>query len=388
MAVLPVEWGKPGILSSVACNLDVDMLTACLPLLEESRVDALEWSFDALYREKEIPGWFSDLLDAFGNERRLIGHGIFFSLFSGRWLAGQEEWLVQLQRMCKDFRFDHITEHFGFMTGKDFHHGAPLGIPYTSTTLMIGRDRLKRIYDACGCPVGLENLAFSTSAEEVKRHGVFLDQLLEPVNGFIILDLHNLYCQLHNFGIAFEDLIDLYPLHRVREIHISGGSWDDSNADPGRIVRRDTHDDAVPQEVFRLLENAIERCPHLKYVVLEQLGVGLQTAAARKTFYEDFLKMQRIVQEKSKMSAPGAAETFLPGAILLMEEKAEDETLYQQQLELSRILETAATYEEVINRLNKSSLALSDWNIEDWEPYMVEVAMKIAQKWKLNSVNS
>jgi len=384
-----VEWVKPSILSSVACNLDVDMLTACLPLLEESRIDALEWSFDALYREEKIPDWFRDLLDAFGNERRLIGHGIFFSLFSGRWLAGQEEWLQQLRQMCRDFHFDHITEHFGFMTGKDFHHGAPLGIPYTSATLNIGRDRLKRIYDVCGCPVGLENLAFSTSAEEVKIHGAFLEQLLEPVNGFIILDLHNLYCQLHNFGIPFEELIDLYPLHRVREIHISGGSWDDSTASPGRTVRRDTHDNAVPQEVFRLLENAIGRCPHLKFVVLEQLGVGLQTAAARETFYNDFLKMQSIVQEKDKALVHGPAVTFLPGPILLSDEKAEDEVLYRQQMELSGILETAATYEEVINRLNNSSLACSDWNIETWEPYMVEVAMKIAQKWKkVNSINS
>jgi uncharacterized protein (UPF0276 family) len=385
---LPVEWGKTGILSSVACNLDVDILTACLPLLEESRIDALEWSFDALYREKEIPGWFNDLLTAFSNEHRLIGHGIFFSLFSGKWLAGQEDWLRQLQRMCRDFQFDHITEHFGFMTGKDFHHGAPLGIPYTSTTLRIGRDRLKRIYDACRCPVGLENLAFSTSVEEVKRHGVFLEQLLEPVNGFIILDLHNIYCQLHNFGIAFEELIGLYPLHRVREIHISGGSWDKSQADPGRTVRRDTHDHAVPEEVFRLLESAIGRCPHLRYVVLEQLGVGLQTAAARKTFYDDFLKMQRIVRENDPMLVHEPERTFLPGSIFLPGEKAEDETLYQQQLELSRILETASTYEEVIHRLSNSSLARSDWEIENWEPYMVEVAMKIAQKWKVNSINS
>lgn len=379
--VLLVEWVKPGILSSVACNLDVDILTACIPLLEGSRIDALEWSFDALYREEEIPDWFRDLLTAFANEHRLIGHGIFFSLFSGRWLAGQEEWLHQLRRVCQDYRFDHITEHFGFMTGKDFHHGAPLGVPYTPTTLRIGRDRLKRIYDACRCPVGLENLAFSTSAEEVKRHGVFLEQLLEPVNGFIILDLHNLYCQLHNFGIAFEDLIDLYPLHRVREIHISGGSWDNSKANPDRTVRRDTHDNAVPQEVFRLLENAIERCPHLKYVVLEQLGVGLQTAAARKTFYDDFLKMQSIVQEKSKTLDPGTVDTFLPGSVLLTEIKAEDETLHRQQLELSRILETAVSYEEVIHRLNNSSLVSSDWKIEAWEPCMVETAMKIAQKW-------
>jgi uncharacterized protein (UPF0276 family) len=331
--------------------------------------------------------------------------------------------------MCRDFHFDHITEHFGFMTGKDFHHGAPLGIPYTSTTLNIGRDRLKRIYDACRCPVGLENLAFSTSVDEVKRHGVFLEQLLDPVNGFIILDLHNLYCQLHNFAIPFEELMDLYPLHRVREIHISGGSWDDSSADPGRTVRRDTHDNAVPQEVFRLLENAIGRCPHLKYVVLEQLGVGLQTAAARETFYNDFLTMQSIVREKdpalvhdptdashpAAMNAldagtingglpgdtngghpgavnallPGTMNGFLPNSILLPDEKAEDETLYRQQLELSEILETAATYEEVIKRLNNSSLACSAWKIETWEPCMVEVAMKIAQKWKkVSSINS
>jgi len=384
-----MKQGTPLIWSSVACNLDADMLAACLPLLKESRIDALEWSFDALYREKEIPGWFRDLLTAFGNEHRLIGHGIFFSLFSGRWLEGQQEWLQQLRRVCRDFTFSHITEHFGFMTGRDFHHGAPLGIPYTPTTLRIGRDRLKRIYDACRCPVGLENLAFSTSIEEVKRHGVFLEQLLEPVNGFIILDLHNLYCQLHNFGMAFDELIALYPLHRVREIHISGGSWDDSLADPGRTVRRDTHDHSVPSEVFRLLENALGRCPHIKYVVLEQLGVGLQTAAARKTFYDDFLKMQNIIQrDHRQQTTAGFVNTFLPGSILLPETRVEDETLYQQQLELSRILESAATHKEAIHALRQSSLAHSSWQIESWEPYMVEAAIKIAQKWKLSSANS
>jgi len=379
----------PVICSSVACNLDADMLAACLPLLEESRIDALEWSFDALYREEEIPGWFRDLLTAFGNENKLIGHGIFFSLFSGRWLKGQQEWLQQLRRMCKDFTFSHITEHFGFMTGKDFHHGAPLGIPYTPATLTIGRDRLKTIYDTCRCPVGLENLAFSTSIDEVKRHGVFLEQLLEPVNGFIILDLHNLYCQLHNFDLAFDELITLYPLHRVREIHISGGSWDDSLADPGRTVRRDTHDHAVPSEVFRLLENVLGRCPHIKYVVLEQLGVGLQTAAARKAFYDDFLKMQNIVKSKSgQQSTPDFINTFLPGSVLLPETRVEDETLYQQQLELSHILETASTNQAAIDALRHSSLARSSWQIESWEPYMVETAIKIAQKWKLSSANS
>ena len=44
----------PKILSAVACNLDANILAACLPLMEESRVEAIEWSFDALYKVKEV----------------------------------------------------------------------------------------------------------------------------------------------------------------------------------------------------------------------------------------------------------------------------------------------------------------------------------------------
>lgn len=368
----------PKILSAVACNLDNDILGACLPLMQESKVEALEWSFDALYKVKEVPSWFTELLTAYSDEKRLIGHGVFFSLFSGKWLKEQENWLKQLKQTCTEFRFDHITEHFGFMTGKDFHHGAPLNIPYTSSTLNIGRDRLKRIYEVCRCPVGLENLAFSYSLEEVKRHGDFLEQLLSPVNGFIILDLHNLYCQIHNFSIPFDDIIALYPLNMVREIHISGGSWEDSMIDPPRQIRRDTHDDAVPAEVFHLLENTIAQCPNLKYVVLEQLGNGLTSDESKTSFYHDFLKMQSIA---GRFSADGQ-QTFIPLLPLLTGDPVEDETLYQQQLELSSILESAASHEAAMNALQTSSLAQSDWEIEHWEPYMVETAIKIAQKWK------
>lgn len=373
---------KPEILSAVACNLDADILAACLPLMEESRVEAIEWSFDALFRVKQVPPWFLELLTIYSNEHRLIGHGVFFSLFSGRWRPQQEEWLKHLQQTSQTFRFDHVTEHFGFMTGKDFHHGAPLNIPYTRSTLAIGQDRLKRIQHACQCPVGLENLAFSYSAEEVKRHGDFLEKLLEPVNGFIILDLHNLYCQLHNFNIPYEELINLYPLNKVREIHISGGSWDDSISAPGKTVRRDTHDDEVPEEVFDLLHKTIPRCPNLKYVVMEQLGTSLNNPEQRSMFYHDFVRMQTIVQEKNEQRTSTPLESFLPSSSVALGKVEEDETLYGQQLELSSILETAGSCDEAIQQLSQSSLAHSPWQIEQWEPYMIEAAIKIAQKWK------
>jgi uncharacterized protein (UPF0276 family) len=372
---------RTNIHATIACNLDADILSAALPLMELEKVEAIEWSFDALFKTKEVPDWFEALLEAFSKEQRLIGHGVFFSLFSGKWLPEQAAWLQQLKELCKRFHFDHITEHFGFMTGKDFHTGAPLSVPYTPATLAIGADRLIRIQDACQCPVGLENLAFSYSLEEVKQHGCFLQELLHPINGFIIFDLHNLYCQLHNFNISFEELIKLYPLDMVREIHISGGSWEPSAVIPKQI-RRDTHDDSVPEEVFELLRRSLPLCPQLKYVVLEQLGTGLKTAESRERFQQDFLKMESIIASFQKETITAQINSFLPENFLPIGSPVEDATLYSQQLLLSDIFENAANYNDAFGRLQQSSLRQSAWNIESWQPYMLETAMNIAQKWK------
>jgi len=370
-----------GIFPGIACNLDGNMLAAAIPLFEEGRVAAIEWSFDALHKVKELPPWFDELLSVYSGAGRLVGHGIFFSVFSARWKPEQAAWLQQLRQLSARYRFDHVTEHFGFMTGADFHSGAPLSVPYTSVSLRIGRDRLLRIQEACNCPVGLENLAFSYSLEEVKRHGQFLDELLEPVNGFIILDLHNLYCQLHNFELDFETLIRLYPLHRVREIHISGGSWESAAAAPGEAVRRDTHDDRVPASVFELLEKTLPLCPQLKYVMLEQIGTGLHTPESRAGFGDDFFTMEAVTQRFRKLE-PFRDDAFRSPGKAPAAQPPEDDALYRQQQELSAILETAGSYEEAAGRLQRSSLKDTAWNIDEWKPFMLETALQIAQKWK------
>nr|WP_294860779.1 DUF692 family multinuclear iron-containing protein [uncultured Fluviicola sp.] len=376
-----VEWDK--IHSGVSCNLDNQLLQATLPLFASEKVEAIEWSFDTLYKVRDIPGWFVELLQAFGDEGRLIGHGVYFSLFSGKWTAEQQRWLDHLRKVSENFRFDHITEHFGFLTGEDFHKGAPISVPYTSETLNIGIDRLQRIQEVCSCPVGLENLAFSYSLDEVQRHGEFLERLIEPVNGFIILDLHNLYCQLANFSLDFETLIQAYPLDRVREIHISGGSWESSGVLPERTIRRDTHDDAVPEAVFELLRKTLPLCKNLKFVILEQLGIALYTPESQRQFQVDFKRMQAIVQDFNEQSSSGSVTDFLPIEFISLNEPVpESPTLYQQQLELSSILERASNYEEAHRLLSNSSLADSAWKTENWSPYMLETALRIAQKWK------
>lgn len=372
------------VLSAVACNLDNRLLQAALPLFAEAQTEAIEWSFDALYRQQELPNWFEELLQTFGNAGRLTGHGIFFSLFSAKWTREQQQWLDQLRQFTNRFRFDHISEHFGFMTGRDFHKGAPMPVPLTASTLHLGTDRLKRIYDACGVPVGLENLAFATSVSEVWQHGDFLYKLIAPVNGFLILDLHNLYCQLHNFDVAFDELIRAYPLERVREIHISGGSWEQSSTDHTRTIRRDTHDDTVPQEVFDLLKAALPRCPNVRFVVLEQLGSALNTPEQQVRFRSDFRHMQTIIGLHNQQLKPSIAPDFLPDSEIsfLLPDPPEDSRLYRQQQELSAILENAPDVATAQRLLQASSLGNTEWNTEKWKPEMLETAMHITQKWR------
>lgn len=370
------------ILASVACNLDQHLLQASLPLLEQEQVDAIEWSFDSLYQHRNIPNWFVELIRAFSDEDRLIGHGVFFSIFSGKWHQEQTDWLNRLKKMATQFKFDHITEHFGFMTGKDFHKGAPISIPYNKSTVRIGQDRLHRIYDVVRCPIGLENLAFAYSIEEVNRHGAFLEELLQPINGFIILDLHNIYCQVHNFNIDFHDLLQLYPLNRVREIHISGGSWENVSS-TNRPIRRDTHDNGVPKIVFDFLERAIVLCPNLKYVVLEQLGSGLKSINKQKQFRSDFLLMKGIIDKVNNKEQIDHVLNFIPFHLSpLNHSPIEDQKLHQQQQTLSDILENAKHYHEAMTKLEQSSLANTDWKIEHWSNHMLETSIAIAQKWK------
>lgn len=369
--------------ASIACNLDTAVLSSALPLFAGEEVDAIEWSFDTLFQTRVIPEWFTQLLHAYSEGNRLIGHGVFFSLFSGKWTPDQQKWLDRLKKKCEYFNFDHITEHFGFMTGANFHEGAPISLPFNSTTLALGQDRLKRIFNSCGRPVGLENLAFAYSLDEVKRHGDFLQKLIEPVNGFIILDLHNLYCHLHNFDCSFDEIIRLYPLERVREIHISGGSWENSEIEPTKTVRRDTHDDSVPDFVFELLEKSIPLCPNLKYVVLEQIGNGLKSPESQLNFQQDFRRMKTIISRYSTKETYSTPDTFLPkNSSFSLPEPQESLELHKQQRALANILETAKDYEDAARRLEASCLAGTDWQTETWRPAMLETVVAIAQKWK------
>lgn len=357
-------------LAGISMMAEADFVSAALPLLQDNAIDVLEWSFDTFF-ETEEPPWLCDLLDFYAGNDRLIGHGVYYSLFEAKWTDRQEIWLEKLKKEVCKRKYNHITEHFGFMNTENYHQGVPLPVPLHPKILEIGKDRLNRLQDAVQLPVGVENLAFSFSVEEVKEQGIFLDKLIEEMEGFLILDLHNIYCQACNFGVEMQEIIGSYPLHKVKEIHLSGGSWQNS-VYRKKPVRRDTHDDAIPEELFAVLPSVLSQCSNLDYVIVERLGHTINTEDLKQNFLDDFIKVKTIV-EKSGCQKQNTKDWFPKKNILA--KPVEDAVLYEEQVRLTKLL---------FNHTDPIIIQHEDFhyfNTGNWDHEMILTAQNIIKKW-------
>ncbi len=269
---------------------------AVFPLLEQGVVDALEYSFEIGWGEPSLPDWAEALLDHYAGAGRLWGHGVTMSPFAVR-APHQSVWLRRVQSECARRRYQGVSEHFGFMVAGDLDGGAPLPVPPGPGSVRTGVAALRRLADATATPVGIENLALAFGEHDVHAQGPLLAEVLEAVDGYLVLDLHNLYCQAVNYGIDPVALLSSHPLDRVECMHVSGGSWSEPEAGgPSRRFRRDTHDGNVPDAVFALLAQAVPRCPALRVVMLERLGNSLVGPDAARDLREEFMRVRATVE--------------------------------------------------------------------------------------------
>jgi uncharacterized protein len=213
-----------------------------------------------------------------------------------------------------------------------------------------------------------------------------LEELLQPVNGFLVLDLHNLYCQVHNFGRpsrylrsrAAADLLASYPLQRVRELHVSGGSWSGVNSQ----IRRDTHNGAVPEEVFDLLTLALERCPQVEVVIFERMGNTLTDESEVEGFRKDFYRIKERVRDWGGQSFTGVDRVS-------QKMKGSDslslEALESFQSRLMDLLDRQEDVEVILGEMRSGHPAWLPY-LETFEGRMVEVAAELVKKWGVRSL--
>lgn len=201
----------------------------------------------------------------------IVVHGVELSIGSAR--ECNHAYLEMLDGFQTVWPFLWHSEHLGFQTipderGEMLETGVPLPLPPTREAAEIVAARGAAIQRRYGVPFLLENPAHylpDLPADSEIGDDIGLLRAITAQSGcFVLLDLHNVYCNALNLGWDAFAAIDRMPLDRVVEIHLAGGSWRDG-------FWMDAHDGRVPEPVWKLLEYTLPRAPNVAGVVFEML---------------------------------------------------------------------------------------------------------------------
>jgi uncharacterized protein (UPF0276 family) len=214
---------------------------------------------------------FSDLARSSG--KPFVAHGVGLSVgtaaASDR--ARRRRWLERLRRDQAVLQFRWYTDHLGVTAPAGLAATLPLPLPMNARAAAVVRRALRALQAIVG-DVGVENTAAYFVLGDPLDEPAFLARVLQAPRTHLLLDLHNIHTMAENFGFDPADYVARLDLRKVIEIHLSGGRPSDPAWLPsGRALWLDSHDDAVPDAVWRLFEQVAPRCPNLRGVTLERM---------------------------------------------------------------------------------------------------------------------
>ena len=260
-----------------ALQPDVEFLARVEPLLPS--VDLLEVAPETTWRPGPdgalAPNGFHRRFLELGDEhgKPFVAHGVGFSLggFAPSDEARRARWLARMAADQPLFRYGWWTDHLGVTAPAATDLALPLPVPMTETSAERVRASLRAMRTVVPV-VGFENTALPFVLGDPAEEPAFFARVLAEPETHLLLDLHNLHVHATNFGVDPDRFLADLDLARVLEIHVSGGSWSAPEWLPsGRRLRLDSHDAAVPEEVWRLVVDVIPRCPNLRALTLERM---------------------------------------------------------------------------------------------------------------------
>jgi uncharacterized protein len=170
----------------------------------------------------------------------------------------------------------------------------PIPIWMSDDASEVVRERLALMREVTS-DVGLENSVFYFLLGDGLNEASFLQKTLSDPY-WMLLDLHNVYTLSVNFGVSPAAYLARLDLSRVIEIHIAGGTESDANWLPSKkIMRLDSHDHAIPEEVWGLLEEVLPRCKNLRGVTLERME-GTVTEADVPALHHELQRARALIQ--------------------------------------------------------------------------------------------
>lgn len=216
----------------------------------------------------------------------VLTHGLSLSL------AGYDDWdpqyLRELAALLGDLEAPFHSEHLCFTTvgGTSTHELLPM--PFTHASARHAAGRIRRLQDALGVPVIVENITYYAELGEPEMDdGAFLLEVLELADCGLLLDVNNVYVNSLNWGFDPVAWLQRMPLERVRQLHVAGHERFEA-----AVV--DTHGAAVADPVAELMQWVLRRTGPLPVLLerdhgIPELGLLLAERGRLQRLYDQAL---------------------------------------------------------------------------------------------------
>jgi uncharacterized protein (UPF0276 family) len=186
----------------------------------------------------------------------VVLHGVSLSIGSTDPL--DKKYLTRLKGLADLIEPAMVSDHACWtgVNGENLHDLLPL--PYTEEAIRHVAARVSKVQDVLGRRIMLENVSsYLTYAHSEMEEWDFLAEIARRADCGILLDVNNVYVSAVNHGFDPITFLEGIPLERVGQFHLAGHSTNE--LENGRKFLVDTHDHPVCDEVWELLERAVER---------------------------------------------------------------------------------------------------------------------------------
>jgi uncharacterized protein (UPF0276 family) len=172
------------------------------------------------------------------------------------------DYVFRVKELCDLVRSPWLSDHMCLTHDGRNRFGHLVPISWTWESVERVSLQARHIQEIIEIPFLLENISSHYELPGDMSESEFFSEVLDRSDCAMLLDVANVYANSVNNNFDPYEMIDSYPLDRVTEIHIAGGTWKDS-------FLEDSHDAPVMSDVWDLLGHAVVRC-HPSGILLER----------------------------------------------------------------------------------------------------------------------
>jgi uncharacterized protein (UPF0276 family) len=194
-----------------------------------------------------VGGRFGAALRELSARFPLVCHGLSLSLGSTDPL--DDTYLARLRRFLDEHRVPVFSEHLSYCSDQGQLYDL-LPIPFTDEAVSHVAGRIRRVQDALGRRIAVENISYYAAPYQAMAEIDFINAVLAEADCDLLLDVNNVFVNAVNHRYDPRDFLRRLPGERIAYFHIAG------HYDEAEDLKVDTHGAPVKPDVFALLDEA------------------------------------------------------------------------------------------------------------------------------------